>query len=120
VPTTTPVSATLSVSSFTIHQNGAYCLGAQTIVNNGPQPDGWTWVITGPSLPPSFRWSLFNNGSITNAGLPSTPQQQSQGFTWTVYIKVQCNEYAGPYTLHLHDSYGNDFPTGADVTMTMG
>ena len=113
--TSAPGAPTLSVpSSIVLNNNGGTCEGVQTVTNNGPQVDGWTWVVTGPSLPPSFQWSL--SPPPWNTGLPQATAQP-QGFMWSVRVRFYCSEYAGPYTLHLHDSYSNDFPT-VGVTMS--
>jgi len=114
--TSTPGSPTLSAPGSIVLTkiNASDCEGAQTVTNNGPQMDGWTWVVTGPSLPPSFQWSL--SPPPWNTGLPQATAQP-QGYMWSVRVRFYCSEYAGPYTLHLHDSYGNDFPAGG-VTMT--
>jgi hypothetical protein len=91
------------------------CEGMQTVTNNGPQTDGWTWVVTGPSLPLSFQWSL--SPPPWNTGLPQATSQP-KGYMWSLRVRFHCSEYAGPYTLHLHDTYGNNFPAGGNVTMT--
>jgi serine/threonine protein kinase len=123
VPTSTPASPTLSVPSFAVHPPPpppppppVYCMGIQTIVNNGPQADGWTWVVTGPSLPPSFLWSV-TGPPANNPGLPQG-LTQAPNTSWTLHVRMYCSEYAGPYTFHLLDSYGNIFPTSGDVTLT--
>ena len=117
--TSTPASPTLSVPSVLQLNNidGVNCVGTQTITNNGPQMDRWSWAVK-PStpLPSSFRWGFSDPPGMT--GVPQAAPQEPQGYTWTIYVRIACSDYTGPYLFRVHDIYGNNFPTSGDVTMT--
>jgi serine/threonine-protein kinase len=116
-PTSTPSSPTLTVPSLGLaNVGGNSCTGNYPITNNGPQADGWTWVVAEGSLPASFKWG-WGSPSENQPGLPHThlAYDHAPGADYYIFVNVDCDEISTPYHFHVVDTYGHTFPASGDV-----
>jgi serine/threonine protein kinase len=120
-PTNMPSSPTLTVSDIHVYESptgSGVCTGPQQITNNGPQADGWIWVVTNGPLPPypAFKWGF---GSPSGGGIPQD-STSPPGTHWTVFLQIDCSAIPpSGFHLHLQDDFGHNFPA-SDVIFKQG
>ena len=109
-PTNTPSFPTLTVTNLTVDDvGGGLCTGNNQVKNNGPQDDGWDWVVAEGPLPSSFMWGW---GAPDTPGTPGiAAPNHAKNTTRTIFVSIACTDIpAGGFHVHLHDAFSHDFP----------